>query len=86
MTDQMTRLQQEAEKRYPYPASGASNFMDKADESEWKQSAFMSGRTISREQFNRAAWAVRGSSESTLEQIQSDLRIALEAAGMVIEE
>ena len=100
MTDQMTRLQEEAEKRYPYPASGASNFMDKADESEWKQSDFIAGRTISAEELEEATkvayeheraeagyrWpAWDECDETTWGPMRAMIRAAFEAAGMVIE-
>lgn len=80
MVDQMTRLQHEAEERAVSRSPLASGYMSGYEH------GFIDGRTISREQFNRASWAVREASGSILEQIQADLRIALEAAGMVIED
>ena len=87
MNDQMARLRHESEERWPIKGAPRDS-LESARQSyrAGARQGFIAGRTISREQFNWAAWAVRESSESTMAQVLPELRIAFEAAGLVIED
>ena len=97
MTDQMTRIKQESEKRYPDIPGAPENTTLIVN----MRAAFIAGRAISREQVEQAAkgwsdaeieaygvgpydWSQRDEQEKIY--IRSFARAALEAAGLVIEE
>lgn len=98
MTDQMTRLQQEAEMRYPLDRRQVMFGGEPFPRPE--RAAFIAGRTISAEQMEQAAAAANGvicqqarGGDVDIEVFSDGLgfehaitRAALEAAGMVIED
>lgn len=88
MRDHMTRLQQEAEKRYNRRRMTVGSVTDQL------KSAFIAGRTISTQQLEQAAEAIGlridgatwATPEGNRSEFLKDARAAFEAAGLVVEE
>ncbi|WP_296249609.1 hypothetical protein [uncultured Stenotrophomonas sp.] len=94
MSDQMTRIQQEAEDRYPLDRRQVMFSGEPSPRPE--RAAFIAGRTISADQLEQAAEAAYASTGSPIawevvskpqrQTYRKQARAALEAAGLVIEE